>query len=149
LDNHLGKLATFLRILGFDAAYGNNFQDIELVKIAGQEGWVLLTRDRGLLMRRIVAEGYCLRSLNPKKQLAEVIGRFNLAASIQPLPRCLRYNHPLEPVDKGAILDRLKPLTRQYFDEFHYCPACNRIYWKGSHYENMQMFLSSIESMEE
>jgi uncharacterized protein len=144
LDNHLGKLATFLRILGFDAAYNQELQDDELAQMACLEGRILLSRDRGLLMRRIVTRGYLLSSLEPKEQLSEVIRRFDLVSAIQPFQRCLKCNHPLIPVEKEAILERLQPLTRRYFDEFHICPACAQIYWKGSHYDHMQLFLSSL-----
>jgi uncharacterized protein len=149
LDNHLGKLATYLRILGFDTAYCNRYQDDELAHISSHEQRILLTRDRGLLMRREVKEGYCVRSLEPKAQLEEVILRYNLADFIRPFQRCLRCNHPLEYINKADIQARLEPLTRQYFEEFHYCPTCDQIYWKGSHYDRMQELLSIIKSIEE
>lgn len=144
LDNHLGKLATFLRILGFDSAYRSDSQDADLARIASREDRILLTRDRGLLMRKLVTQGYCIRSLDPHKQLAEVMERYNLAGHIQPFSRCLRCNTVLEPVEKEIILNRLEPLTRQYYDEFHRCPACDQLYWKGSHYEHMSEFLISL-----
>jgi uncharacterized protein with PIN domain len=144
LDNHLGRLAAYLRMLGFDCLYQNDFDDVQLAEIAGQEGRILLSRDRRLLMRKSVADGYCLRSLDSQEQLAEVVQRFDLARRVSPFHRCLRCNHPLEPVSKAAVLDRLEPLTRQYFDEFHICPACGQVYWKGSHYEQMQKLVETI-----
>jgi uncharacterized protein with PIN domain len=78
----------------------------------------------------------------------EVLQRYHLGEAIRPFQRCLRCNHLLEPVEKAAILDRLEPLTRQYFDQFHICPACGQIYWKGSHYEHMLAFLRSIQIKE-
>jgi uncharacterized protein len=137
LDGHLGRLAAYLRMLGFDCLYQNDYDDEELAELAHQEGRILLSRDRRLLMRKVISVGYCLRSLDPVEQLAEVIERFDLENRIVPFHRCLRCNHPLEPVAKEAILDRLEPLTRLYFDEFQICPACKQIYWKGSHYERM------------
>jgi uncharacterized protein with PIN domain len=138
LDNHLGRLAAYLRMLGFDCLYQNNFQDNELAHILSRQQRVLLTRDRRLLMRKVVVYGYCLRSLEPVEQLREVIWRFDLKDKISPFQRCLRCNTPLQPVSKEAILERLQPLTKKYFDEFHICPSCQQIYWKGSHYERMQ-----------
>jgi len=99
-------------------------------------------------MRKVILHGYCLRSLDPLEQLTEVIQRFELINKIQPFHRCLHCNHPLEAVDKGMILDRLEPLTRQYFDKFHICPACRQIYWKGSHYEQMQNLVEQITKNE-
>jgi uncharacterized protein with PIN domain len=82
------------------------------------------------------------------EQLMEVVQRFELKAKVQPFHRCLRCNHPLEMVDKDVILDRLEPLTKKYFDEFHICPNCGQIYWKGSHYERMQQVLTKLKGGE-
>lgn len=112
-----------------------------MADIVQQEERILLSRDRRLLMRKAVVHGYCLRSLNSLEQLSEVIQRFELKGRIRPFHRCLRCNHPLEPVAKETILDRLEPLTRRYFDEFQICPACKQIYWKGSHFERMQSLI--------
>jgi uncharacterized protein with PIN domain len=145
LDNHLGQLSTYLRMLGFDSLYRNDYQDEELTEIATREERTLLTRDRRLLMRKAIRQGYCLHSTDPRQQAAEVLRRFKLRDQVKPFQRCLRCNHPLEAVSKEAIIDRLEPLTRLYFDEFHICPACHQIYWKGSHYGHM---LEMIEAME-
>jgi uncharacterized protein with PIN domain len=144
LDCHLGRLTAHLRMLGFDCLYENDFEDSNMAGILEHDERILLTRDRRLLMRKAVRHGYCLRSLDPLEQLGEVIRRFELVAKLQPFHRCLRCNQPLEPVDKESILDRLEPLTRQYFNEFHICPACGQIYWKGSHYEQMESFIEKI-----
>ena len=144
LDNHLGRLTAYLRMLGFDCLYHNDYDDEELAEITQREERILLSRDRRLLMRKAVTYGYCLRSLDSLEQLTEVIRRFELAARITPFHRCLRCNHPLESVAKEAVLDRLEPLTKLYFDEFQICPACQQIYWKGSHYEKMQKLVKSI-----
>jgi len=141
LDNHLGRLASYLRLLGFDCLYRNDYQDEELAEAVGREERVLLTRDRRLLMRKVVVYGYCLRSLEPIEQLSEVIVRFELAQRMAPFHRCPRCNHSLEPVEKEAVLDRLEPLTRLYFEEFQICQACRQIYWKGSHYDRLQKLI--------
>ena len=141
LDCHLGRLTAHLRMLGFDCLYENDYDDSRIAEIIQGEERILLTRDRRLLMRKVVRYGYCLRSLDPFEQLTEVIQRFDLKDKFQPFHRCLRCNHPLEAVDKAVIQDRLEPLTKKYFDEFHICPNCRQIYWKGSHYEQMQKVL--------
>jgi uncharacterized protein with PIN domain len=137
LDSHLGRLAAYLRMLGFDCLYENDYEDEELAELAHQEGRILLSRDRRLLMRKVVSSGYCLRTLEPVEQLREVIERYELTKRIVPFHRCLRCNHPLEPVAKADVLNRLEPLTKLYFDDFQICPACKQIYWKGSHFERM------------
>jgi uncharacterized protein with PIN domain len=144
LDCHLGRLAAHLRMLGFDCLYQNDFDDAHMAEIAGQESRIVLSRDRRLLMRKAIVHGYCLRSLDSFEQLLEVMQRFELANKIQPFHRCLRCNHPLEPVKKEVILDRLEPLTKKYFDEFHICPNCQQIYWKGSHYDRMLKVVQQV-----
>ncbi|MBE0699016.1 MAG: twitching motility protein PilT [Anaerolineaceae bacterium] len=144
LDNHLGRLAAYLRMFGFDCIYRNDLQDEELAQITNQEKRILLTRDRRLLMRRAVVYGYCLRSLDSQIQTVEVLKRYNLNGQISPFRRCLRCNTLIEPVRKEAILDRLQPLTQLYYDEFHLCPTCGHVYWKGSHYKHMLALMEKI-----
>jgi uncharacterized protein with PIN domain len=144
LDGHLGRLAAYLRMLGFDCLYENNYNDDQLAEIAGREQRILLSRDRRLLMRKPVTDGYCLRSLNSLEQLTEVVKRFDLAQRVIPFHRCLRCNHLLEAVRKEDVINRLEPLTKKYFNEFHICPACGQIYWKGSHYERMEKIVEQI-----
>ena len=148
LDCHLGRLTAHLRMLGFDCLYQNDFDDQTMADIAVQEVRILLTRDRRLLMRKVIEHGYCLRSLDSFKQLTEVVERFELSSSIHPFHRCIRCNHPLEPVEKEKVFERLEPLTQKYFDEFQICPACEQIYWKGSHFDRMQEIIEKVSKLE-
>lgn len=145
LDGHLGRLTNRLRMLGLDCLYRSDYEDRELAEISANESRILLTRDRRLLMRKSVTCGYLLRSLNPREQFQEVVRRYSLIKWIRPFRRCIRCNHLLESVGKEKIIDRLEPLTKLYFQEFHICPACGQIYWKGSHYEKMQRLIESIK----
>ena len=142
LDNHLGKLARYLRMLGCDAYYQNDLDDECLAVLSAELNRILLTRDRRLLMRKIVTQGYCLRSLDPDVQVIEVVSRYSLLEWTQPLKRCLVCNAILCFVEKQAIINQLEPLTSQYYEKFKICPNCSRIYWKGSHYEKMMMKIS-------
>lgn len=144
LDNHLGRLAVYLRMLGVDSLYRNDFQDEELALRSSREGRILLTRDRRLLMRNLVSSGHWVRSTIPRDQLAEVVKRYELGPSIAPFRRCLRCNGLLKPVPKEAVLERLEPLTRKYFDDFRICTSCEQVYWKGSHYERMQGIIEQV-----
>lgn len=144
LDNHLGKLASHLRMLGFDADYSNQYQDQELADLAFSNARILLSRDRQLLMRKTIRYGYLLRSMIPDEQLLEVLERFNLFAGIRLFKRCMTCNHLLEPVDKKQIEDQLQPLTKKYFFDFHICTGCGQIYWAGSHVERMQTRIKEI-----
>jgi uncharacterized protein len=148
LDNHLGQLATYLRMLGFDCLYRNDYEDDELARVAIEDERVLLTRDRRLLMRKAIRRGYCIHQIDPRLQAAEVLRRFKLFGQIEPFQRCLRCNNPLQVVQKQDIIERLEPLTKKYYEEFRLCPDCNQIYWKGSHFEHMRAMILEMEALE-
>jgi uncharacterized protein len=144
LDTHLGKLATYLRMLGFDVLYRNDYEDDTLASISSQSGRNLLTRDRGLLKRNLVTHGYFIRNTCPRRQLVEVLQRYHLYDQIRPFRRCIRCNGALEAVSKADVADRLPANTNLYYEEFHLCQNCGKIYWKGSHYQRMQRFIEQI-----
>jgi uncharacterized protein len=137
-DGHLGKLVTYMRLLGFDVLYDNDSDDEMLAKISCSQDRVLLTRDRGLLKRNQVQFGYFVRAKVPQKQVVEVLQRFNIADKAQLFSRCAKCNGPLISVEKAEVFDRLEPKTKQYYDEFHICEQCDQIYWKGSHFDRME-----------
>jgi uncharacterized protein with PIN domain len=138
LDTHLGKLARLLRLLGFDALYRNDYDDLEIVRISVDERRIALTRDRGILKHRELTHGYCVRSEAPMDQITEVVTRFDLESAIAPFSRCMMCNSEIRLVNKNEIERRLLPGTRRDHDEFRYCPGCDRIYWKGSHYTRLR-----------
>ncbi len=144
IDNHLGRLATSLRLLGFDVLYRNDFDDETLARLSSEEDRVLLTRDRRLLQRKVIIYGYCLRTRDPSKQLVAVLRRYRLKGLIQPWQRCLSCNGRLQPVTKETIIERLEPKTKKYYHEFKMCQDCRRIYWKGSHFEPLQQLIDSV-----
>ncbi len=144
LDVHLGKLARIMRMLGFDAAYRNNYTDPEIVYCALREKRVILTRDAGLLKNRAIQYGYWVRSSQPEEQAREVILRFALAEQIKPFHRCMSCNARIDRVDKQEVLQELPPKTRRYFDEIYRCEGCRKLYWKGSHYQNMLSKIARI-----
>jgi uncharacterized protein with PIN domain len=144
LDQHLGRLAAYLRMMGFDTLYRNDYHDEELAQISHEEGRVLLTRDTGLLKRNLVTYGYYVRATKPQYQLSEVMSRFNLSDSVLPFRHCMKCNGLLEHVAKEAIVARLPDGTAQYYDEFHRCGSCDQIYWKGPHYQRMQQLVEQV-----
>jgi uncharacterized protein with PIN domain len=144
LDTHLGRLAQYLRLLGFDSRYDNQARDDELARIERDEKRILLTRDRGLLKRSSVSRGYFIRETEPRSQLISVLRRFDLFGVVRPFVRCLRCNTPLEKVEKEAIASRLPEKTSTYYSEFQSCAGCGRIYWPGSHYEHMRRFVEWV-----
>ena len=144
LDVHLGKLAAYLRMLGFDTAYRNCFTDDELVKVSAKQHRILLTRDRGVLKHSVVTHGYWLRETDSRRQAEEIIRRFDLLRAIQPFTRCMACNGVLEPVSKDQVREQLPPRTAELYDEFRQCPQCGRLYWKGSHYTRMQRWIEAL-----
>jgi uncharacterized protein len=143
LDAHLGKLAAYLRMLGFDAAYDNTAADAELVRAASEQQRILLTRDRGLLKQTALTHGYLVRQTNSRRQLAEILARFDLARSAQPFTRCMTCNGVLQPVAKEQVRPLLPPRA-VVFETFRRCTGCGRIYWKGSHYRRMRGWIEEL-----
>lgn len=133
VDVNLGRLARLLRLLGFDALFSNAYADDEIVAISEAQGRIVLTRDRRLLHAKAVTHGYWVRSVWPRRQVDEVVRRFDLAGLVRPFSRCADCNGRIEPVAKEAIADRLEPKTKKYYVKFYRCPDCGKIYWEGSH----------------
>ncbi len=144
LDNHLGQLSTYLRLLGFDSLYRNDYDDRELAQVSHDDERILLTRDVRLLMRKVIVHGYWMRSKDPRQQLSAVLRRFDMYEDISPWHRCLRCNGELRPVSKEEVMHRLEPKTKKYYDDFHICSDCEQVYWKGSHYEPLQELILSF-----
>ncbi|MGD8554704.1 MAG: Mut7-C RNAse domain-containing protein [Anaerolineales bacterium] len=145
LDTHLGRLAAYLRMMGFDSRYQNDCTDEVLARISREEGRVLLTKDRGLLRRSQVTHGYCVRAVQPRRQLREVLKRFDLFSLASPFTRCMRCNGELDKVTKREVADQLPPRTRQEHNRFKRCRNCGGVYWPGSHYRRMQQLIEQIE----
>lgn len=137
VDVNLGKLARYLRLLGFDALYRNDDSDSDIVTLAAEQQRFVLTRDVDLLKHKRITYGYWVRHTEPRQQLREVITQLQLHHQIQPFQRCLRCNGVIVEVDKQAIEQHLLPKTKAYFQQFYQCQHCLKIYWRGSHYENI------------
>jgi hypothetical protein len=146
LDVHLGKLAKYMRMMGFDTSYENNFVDDDLIKISLGERRTILTKNKELLKRNDVTHGYWVRNENPEEQLKEVIKRFHLQNQIKEFTRCLDCNTLIVPIDKEKIESRLPLKVKDWCNEYFVCQKCKKIYWKGSHYEKMNQFIIKIKS---
>jgi uncharacterized protein with PIN domain len=138
LDVHLGKLARMMRLLGFDCLYRNDFDDHEIVDISVRQTRIVLTRDRHLLQTSAVTRGYWVRSGNVDDQVDEVLKRFDLFSQVRSFRRCLRCNGTLARVRKEDILQHLEPKTILYYNTFYRCRQCGQVYWKGTHFEELE-----------
>jgi uncharacterized protein with PIN domain len=147
LDTHLGRLAAYLRMMRFDALYQNRCEDETLAEVSRGQRRILLTRDVGLLKRGAVTHGYFVRETDSRRQLEEVVRRFDLARLAKPFSRCMRCNALLEPVSKEEVREGLPPRTAALYDEFHRCPGCGRFFWQGSHYDRMRRLVESAHDV--
>lgn len=149
VDVNLGKLARYLRLAGFDAAYRNDAKDDELIEQMLEEDLALLTRDRKLLMRKVVKTGYLPRSTNAADQFEEVLERFDLFDDVDPYSRCITCNGILERVEKEKVIDQLEPLTKQHYERFSQCVECDQVYWAGSHRNRLEPKMKKILNLKE
>lgn len=146
VDANLGKLARYLRLLGFDCLYRNDFGDAAVAMIASEQQRTVLTRDRSLLQRRIITHGYFVRADMPKIQTREVLKRFDLYSSIKPLTCCTHCNGKLAEIGKQKIEHYLEPLTRKYYEKFLICLECDQIYWQGGHYVRIKYLIDEFST---
>ena len=145
-DAHLGALAKHLRMLGFDTCYEPALSDAQLAAAAAEQRRILLTRDRDLLMHRVVSHGCYVRATQPLRQLEELVKRLDLGGAFSPFTRCMECNAALESAALEAVATRLPPGTAAYYDRFSRCPGCERIYWPGSHYRRMRAIIDKLSS---
>ncbi|MBI9011778.1 MAG: Mut7-C ubiquitin/RNAse domain-containing protein [Clostridiales bacterium] len=149
LDVHLGKLAKYLRLLGFDTIYDHEMDDPELALISNKNKRILLTRDKGLLMRRLVERGLFIRNNDPYKQCLEVLEKLDLWDTIHPFSRCMVCNQEIEKIEintpKYKLIETLiPPKVKEWCTVYNYCSNCHKIYWKGSHWNRMNIFLDKL-----
>jgi uncharacterized protein len=144
LDVHLGRLAGYLRMLGFDTVYANRAEDHELVRISRNERRVLLTRDRGVLKQSAVTHGYWVRETDSRRQLEEVVRRFDLARSLRPFTRCMVCNRVLRAATREEVKGRVPEGTLGWCNEFAECVGCGKVYWEGSHYRRMRKWIEGL-----
>jgi uncharacterized protein with PIN domain len=145
LDGHLGRLAAYLRMLGFDTWYQNHVDDPVLAQLAHDEHRILLTRDQGLLKRSLVTHGYWVRATAPREQLREVIARFDLARLAQPFTRCLNCNGLLQVAALEEVKDAVPENAARFYTDFWRCAACGKVYWRGSHYQRMARLIEEMQ----
>jgi uncharacterized protein with PIN domain len=143
-DVHLGRLARRLRPLGFDVAYRNDFDDPDIVDTALDERRIILTCDRGIFKMRRVTHGYFVRSRDVNEQVIEVLQRLDLASLIAPFTRCTGCNGLIQSVTKGAVLEQIPPNVAEKYDDYFRCEGCGKVYWKGSHFDRLQAYVSEV-----
>jgi uncharacterized protein len=144
LDVHLGKLAHHLRMFGFDTLYQNNWTKGSLITISRNENRTLLSRSISLVKNKSLTRSHLIINTDPHFQLLEILEWFDLYSLTNPFTRCIECNSRLQLVEKEAILPRIPVKVRDWCNEYQLCSSCNRIYWKGSHFQHMNAFIQRI-----
>lgn len=144
LDVHLGKLARYLRMLGFDAAYDRNWNKTNLIDVSLLEKRIILTRSLEVLKQNRVTRGYWLRHTEPLQQLSEVLQALDLFSQVRPFTRCMDCNGGIHKVDRADIQDQLNPHVLNQFNEFKQCRQCRKVYWQGSHHKRMVELIDKL-----
>lgn len=142
VDAMLGRLATWLRLLGYDTFYEPHIDDRVLVELAQAEGRIILTRDVQLTKRRGV-RALLIASDNVWDQLRQVVRAFSLVRRPRGR-RCPRCNAVLTPLAREAAAGRVPAYVWQTQDAFHECPACRRVFWRGTHIADMEARLAKV-----
>lgn len=141
VDHNVGKLAKWLRIMGYDARFFNGADDADLVAMALAEDRVILTRDTQMVKRGVITSGrlkaILIKGDEAEQQMHQVIDTLNLDCQFRPFALCLECNQPLEPRSKEQMRGRVPPYVFRTQDQYMECPVCHRIYWRGTHWQRM------------
>ena len=139
VDCMLGRLAKWLKILGFDVLYFSKAEDRDLVDIARREGRVLLTRDTGLIERTAKRPNRLfVRSDDWEDQVVQVLDDLGLWDDVRPNTRCIECNLPLKALARERARNLVTPFVLEHASSFAICPGCDRVFWQGTHYGDME-----------
>ena len=148
VDNNVGKLAKWLRIMGYDTLFFNGSDDSGMIAIALAEDRVILTRDTQIMERRVVTSGrlkaILIQSDKTERQMSQVIDSLKLDCQFKPFTICLECNQPLEERSKQQVRDLVPPYVFKTQSQYMECPACHRIYWRGTHWQAMARKLEHL-----
>lgn len=153
VDHNVGKLAKWLRIMGYDTLFFNGSNDSSMVSTALNEERVILTRDTQIMKRRVVTSGRLsaifIRSDDPEQQMCQVIEDLNLDCQFRPFAVCLECNQPLLERSKQQVEERVPPYVFQTQSQYMECPVCHRIYWRGTHWQAMTKKLDKFKKCQQ
>jgi len=144
VDCMLGKLAKWLKILGFDVLFLSKAEDDELLALARKDGRTLLSRDHALLGRAKDLKSLFIESETWEDQVRQVLDRFSLQAEVRPYSRCVECNRPLKPLPKSKAANLVTTFVYERADAFAICPSCGRVFWQGTHFNDMEAKLAEL-----
>jgi len=141
VDNNVGKLTKWLRMMGYDTLFFNGRDDAYMIATALAQGRVILTKDTQIVRRRLVTKGQLkvvlIKNDEPELQMRQVIDTLNLDCQLSLFTICLECNQPLVKRSKEQVKDLVPPYVFQTQSQYMECPACHRIYWRGTHWQAM------------
>lgn len=142
VDMNVGKLARWLRMIGYDALFINGIDDDRLIDIALAEERVVLTKDTQIMRRRVVTSGrlkvVLIEKDNPKEQLYQVVKTLSLDWQSGQFTRCLECNQKLVPRTQEEVKELVPPYVFRTQNQYMQCPSCLRVYWRGTHWQRMR-----------
>ena len=148
VDYNVGKLAKWLRLMGYDTLFFKGSSDSQMIAMAMAESRVILTRDTQIMRRRVVANGrlkaILIQSDEPEQQMRQVIDALKLDCQFQPFSICLECNQPLVERSREQVKDLVPPYVFQTQSQYMECPTCHRIYWRGTHWQAMTKKLEHL-----
>jgi len=152
VDHNVGKLAKWLRMLGFDSLFFSGGDDSQMVRQALAEGRIILTRDTEIMKRRVINNGrlnaILIESEEPERQIQQLMATLDLKGRSRPFTICLECNHPLVERSPTEVKERVPPYVFKTQTRYMECPACRRIYWQGTHWKAMMRKLEKLASIE-
>jgi uncharacterized protein with PIN domain len=144
IDCMLGKLAKWLKILGFDALFFSKIEDEELLALAKKEGRILLTKDTGLIQKAKEVQTLFLESEDWQDQVRQVIEHFHLRDKVTPHTRCIDCNEELKNLPKKNAKNLVSAFVFDKADSFALCPDCGRVFWRGTHFKDMEAKIQAL-----
>lgn len=149
-DNNVGKLARWLRLIGYDTILFKQKDDAQMIKVALSEDRVILTRDAQFMKRRLVTNG-TLKTVHieqdaPGLQVQEVVKTLGLDYYLKPFSLCLECNRALMARSKDEVRDLVPARVFETQTQYTQCLACHRVYWPGTHWEAMGKKLRDLQS---
>jgi uncharacterized protein with PIN domain len=144
LDVHLGRLAKWLRMLGFDSLYDSGYDNAQIIENGVDERRIILTRSRELLKNARVTHGYWVRATDPRAQIEEVVGRLDLRSQFAPFTRCMECNGEITERPPAEVADQVPPKARERAQSLYQCNQCRRVYWEGTHVERMRRLIEEL-----
>jgi uncharacterized protein with PIN domain len=140
-DHNVGKLARWLRMMGYDSLFFDGSDDSQMVAQAMAEGRVILTRDTEIMKRRLITRGrlraVLIESEEPERQIRQIMDTLDLKRQFRPFTLCLECNQPLLERSQEEVKERVPPYVYKTQSQYMECPVCRRIYWRGTHWEAM------------